>query len=214
MRSDDPASSKYKRVSTYLPNLVVITKSATPGEIHATYVHASVGNNSLGETFIAFALTGSIEAQPVVSINMDCAFAGNGENIRLPTTEFLLRAAAGKPVKSKNLRDWTFSNAVLLPPFLTDIALPDVETASEALLKISAERINYQEGDNAAEDSDAEEESRSDKDNNKSAKTRSTKDAAARDAMDGIAADFDNILSFLQAVALKAPRVWEEPLSM
>ena len=66
--------------------------------------------------------------------------------------EFLLRAAAGKIAKSKKLQNWTSRNIVLLPPFLTEIAITDGETAAEALLKIFGERINNQETENAAED--------------------------------------------------------------
>ena len=40
------------------------------------------------------------------------------------------------------------------------------------------------------------------------------KDATARDATDGIAANCDDILAFLQAVALKALRVQAAPLSL
>ena len=49
MCSDEPAISKFKRVSTDLPNLEILTKSATHGEIQATYMHASVGNKSFGK---------------------------------------------------------------------------------------------------------------------------------------------------------------------
>ena len=46
------------------------------------------------------------------------------------------------------------------------------------------------------------------KDNEKErAKTRSTKDVKARDATDGITSDCDDILAFLQVVALKSPQV-------
>ena len=143
----------------------------------------------------------------MVLIDIECAFAGNGEKIRLRTTEVLLRAAAGELAKSKKLRDWTPRNEVLLPPLLTDITRTVVETTTEALLEIFSKRITEQEVENAADESDADKESRSDKDNEKSGKTRSTKDAAARDATDEIVANYNNILAFLQAVALKAPQV-------
>ena len=82
------------------------------------------------------------------------------------------------------------------------------------LLKIFYESINEQEEENAAEELESEEESQSEKDNYKSAKKISTKDATASNARDRIAADFNNILAFLQAVALKAPRVQAAPLSL
>ena len=86
MRLDKPAGSKFKRVCTDFPNMEVLTKSTTPGYIQATYVHASVGNKSLGETVTAFSLAGYLEAPTVVSIDAKHAFAVNGNNIRLPTT--------------------------------------------------------------------------------------------------------------------------------
>ena len=42
----------------------------------------------------------------------------------------------------------------------------------------------------------------------------STKDAKVRDVTVGIAADYDKVLEFLQAVALKAPQVLAAPLSL
>ena len=75
----------------------------------------------------------------------------------------------------------------------------------KALLKIFAERINRQEVENATEESDAYEDSRSNKDNEKErAKTTSTKYATVRDATDGISADCDDIVTFPQAVSLKS----------
>ena len=142
----------------------------------------------------------------MVSINIERAFTGNGKKICLLTTDVLLRAAAGELAKSKNLQDWTARNAVLLPPFLKEIA--------ETLLKILAKRISENEAENSAEESNTDKESWSDKDNDKSAKTRSTKDAMARDATDRITADCDGILAFIQAVALKAPRFQASPLSL
>ena len=86
MRSDDPDGSKFKRVSTDFPNLAVLTKSATPGEIQEMYAHVSVGNKYLGETVTAFALAGYLKAPTVISIDTERAFAGDGKNIRLLTT--------------------------------------------------------------------------------------------------------------------------------
>ena len=53
---DEPSSSKFKWVCTYLPNMAVLTKSATSKDIQGTYVHASVGNKSHGKTVTSFAL--------------------------------------------------------------------------------------------------------------------------------------------------------------
>ena len=214
MRLDDPNGSKFKRVRTDSPNLAVLTKITTPGEIQATYAYASVGNKPLGETVTAFSLAVSLEAPTVVSIDIKCDFSGNGDMIRPPTKEVLLFATAGNLAKSKKLRDWTSRNAVLIPTFLTEIALTDKETSAEALLKISAERINKQEAENAAEESDTVEEIRTDEESKKRAKTISMKDGTARDATDRIADGFDNILTLLQAVVLKAPQVQAAPLSL
>ena len=96
MRSDRPSGSKFKRISTYFPNLSILTKSATHGDIQAMYVNVSVGNKYLGKTITAFALAGSLEAPTVVSIDIECAFSSNGKKIRLLTTEVLLHAAADK----------------------------------------------------------------------------------------------------------------------
>ena len=168
-------------------------------------MHTSVGNNSLGKTVTDFALAGSLKSATVVLIDIERAFAGYGEKIRLPKTEVLLRAAAGKLVKLKKLRDWTARNDVLLPPFLTEIILTIGENTVKALLKIFSERITEKEAENSVKESDMDKEIRFDKDNKRSAKTRLMKYATARDATDGITADCNNILAFLQAVALKAP---------
>ena len=161
MRSDKPSRSKFKRISTNLPNLAILTKRATPGDIQATYIHTSVWNKSIGKNITHFALVLYLEAPTMVLIYIERAFAGNGEKISLPTTEVLLCAAAGKLEKSKKFWDWTARNAVLLLPSPTDTALTKRETTSEALLKIFAESITDQEAENAAEESDADEESQS-----------------------------------------------------
>ena len=70
----------------------------------------------------------------MASIDIERAFYGDGEKICLPTTEVLLRKAADKIAKLKKFWDWTSRNAVLLPPFLTEIVLANGETASEVLL--------------------------------------------------------------------------------
>ena len=69
------AGSKFKRISTDFPNLAILTKSATSGDIQSTFAHASIGNNFLGETVTPFALTGSLEAPTVVLINIEPSFA-------------------------------------------------------------------------------------------------------------------------------------------
>ena len=99
MRSDEPFGSKFKRACTDFPNLEVLTKSSMPKDFQVTYLHASVGDNSLGEKVGAFALVRSLKAPSVVLIDIERDFAGDGEKIRLPTTEALLRAASGRIAK-------------------------------------------------------------------------------------------------------------------
>ena len=142
-------------------------------------------------------------------------FSGYGENICLLMTGVLLPAAAVELEKSKNPWDLTPRKTALLPTFLTKIVLADRENVEEAILKTLVERINKQEANNSTEESDDDEESQSDEHNDKErAKTRSTKDAAARNAIDRILSYWDDVHAFLQAVDLKAPRVLAAPLSL
>ena len=175
MRSDNQAGSKFNCVSTDLQNLTVLVKRATPGEIHATYAHAVVGNKSLGKTVTSCALAGSLKAPTKVSINIERNFSCGGKNINELMTEVLLRAAARDLAKLKTLRDWTARNAVLPTPLLREIALTNGETTTEVLLKIIANRINKQQAENSAEKLDAKEESRSDEDNKKKRKDKINK---------------------------------------
>ena len=69
----------------------------------------------------------------MVSIDVERAFTGDGEKIRISTTELLLRANTNDLEKSKKLRDWTSRNTVLIPPFLTEAVVTDRETAAEVL---------------------------------------------------------------------------------
>ena len=47
MCKSETASEKFKCVCKDLPNLAILKKSTTPGEVQLTFVHASVGNKSL-----------------------------------------------------------------------------------------------------------------------------------------------------------------------
>ena len=76
VRSDEPARSKFKRLCMYLTNLTLITKIETPGEFQVTYGHTSVRKKYLGETVIAFALTGSLKTPAVVMIDAETVFCG------------------------------------------------------------------------------------------------------------------------------------------
>ena len=71
MRASEPATKKkYKRVCEYLPNLVILTKSATPGEIQLTFGHTAVGNKSLGESVVAFTLACDLSSPSVISLKI------------------------------------------------------------------------------------------------------------------------------------------------
>ena len=52
----------------FFPNVAILTKSATPGEVQLTFAHASVGKKSLGESVTALNLAESLEAPIVISI--------------------------------------------------------------------------------------------------------------------------------------------------
>ena len=103
MCSDEPSRSKFRRVYIGLPNLAVPTKSAMPGDMQVTYVHASVGNKYLRETVTDFSLSGYLKAPTVVLIDAEYTFAGYSEKIHLPTTEILLRATIDNLEKPKKL---------------------------------------------------------------------------------------------------------------
>ena len=139
--ASEPAAKKYKRVSKDFPNLVILTKSATPGEIQLTFVHAAVGNNYLWGSVIAFDLEGDLISSSVISLNIEITFAADGDKIRIPITEVLLCAANGDLTCSKKQRGWTPYNAVLLPPFLTEAANLHRESDAGKLLNIFAPSI-------------------------------------------------------------------------
>ena len=92
MRASEPAADKYKNVCEDSPNLSILTKSSTPGEIQLTFGHTAVGNKSLGESVVAFALAGDLGSPSIIYFNIEITFSTDGEKIRLPIAEFLLRA--------------------------------------------------------------------------------------------------------------------------
>ena len=119
MRASESAAEKFKRVCKDFPNLAILAKSSTPGKIQLTFGHAAVGNKSLGESLVSFALVGDLRSPSVIFFKIEIAFATNSDKICLPIADILLRAAAGDFARSNKHRDWTPCNAVLLPPFLT-----------------------------------------------------------------------------------------------
>ena len=70
MRASKPAAKKYKRVCEYFPNIAILTKSATPGEIQLTFGHTAFGNKSLGKSVVDFALTGDLISPSVTYLKI------------------------------------------------------------------------------------------------------------------------------------------------
>ena len=79
MRASEPATEKYKNVCEDFPNLGILTKSSTPGEVQLTFGHSTVGNKSLGESIHTLALAGGLGSPSVILFNLDIAFAQEGE---------------------------------------------------------------------------------------------------------------------------------------
>ena len=103
-----------------------------------------------------FSSAGDLSSTSVISLKIEIAFAADGEKIRLPIAEVLLRTAAGDLPRSKKHRDWTPYNAVLLPPFPTEAAILHVESDAGKHLKIFARSIMEwaKEGENTSEADD------------------------------------------------------------
>ena len=218
MRVSEPAAEKYKRVCEDFPNLAILTKSATPGKIQLTFGHAAVGNKSLGEYVGAFALAGYLSSPSVISLKIEIDFAVDDDKIRLLIAEVLLCAAAGNLAHLNKQRDWTPRNAVLLPPFLTKAVILHRESDAGELLKIYARSIMewVKEGENTSEaDNDKNEDSvitieAEDKNLAKPGK----KNQSTSETLTTITDNCNDVLAFLQAVAVKSPRVIASPLSL
>ena len=135
MHMNKPDNEKYKKVCKYLPNIAIVTKSSTLGEVQLAFAHTSVGNTPLGESVTAFALAGSLDSPSVVLIDVNIAFSMDGDNIRLQISEVLLRTAAGDLASSNKQRYWTPINAILIPPLLMEAQILCRETSTEYLLK-------------------------------------------------------------------------------
>ena len=137
----EPAAKKEKEVFEDFPNLAILTKSTTLDKFQLTFGHATVGNNSLGESVFDFFLAENLDSPSVVSIKMDITFAADSDKIRLQITEVLLCTAARNLARSKKQRDWTPCNAVVLLPFLTKAVIHNGELDAGELLKIFARFI-------------------------------------------------------------------------
>ena len=230
MRASEPAAEKFKNICEDFPDLAILAKSSTPGEIQLMFGHAAVGNKSLRESVMAFALAGDLSSPSVIPFNIEIAFATDGEKIHLPITEVLLCAAAGDLVRSKKQHSWTSRNAVLTPPFLTEAPILHGESNAGELLKIFARSISEwasdadpsSEVDEASDDDsvvtiEAVEAKKPGKVKQASTKTaaaeaknpgkakQASAETAAAETLATIADDCDDVLAFLQAVAVKSP---------
>ena len=157
MRTSKPAAEKFKRLCENFPNLAILTKSSMPGELQLTFGHAAVGNKSLGESVVAFALAGDIISPPMISFKIEIAFAADGDKIRLPIAEVLPCTSGGNLARSKKQREWTSRNAILLPPFLTEAAIIHNDSDAGELHKILARSITKwaSEADSSSEADEA-----------------------------------------------------------
>ena len=165
---------------------------------------------------MAFALAGSLSSPSVISLKIAIAFATEGDKICLLIVEVLVCAAAGALAHSKKQRDWNPRNAVLLPPFLTEAAILQGESDADDLLKIFARSITEW----AKEDETTNEAYKANNDDSvvtieaEDAKSKPSKaKLAAAETFTTIADDCDDVLVFLQAIAVKYPRFIAAPLS-
>ena len=141
MRASQLEAEKLWNFCKDFPNVAILTKSSPPGEIQLTFSQAAVGNKSLGESIVAFALADDPSSPSIILFNIEIAFATDSNKIRLPIVEVLLRAAARNLARSKKQGDLTSRNAVLLPPFLTEAAILHGESDEGELLNIFARPI-------------------------------------------------------------------------
>ena len=79
IRASVPAKEKFKNICDDYPNLAILTKSSTPGEVQLTFGHSMVGNKSLGESLQDSALAGNLGSPSVISFNLEIAFAPEEE---------------------------------------------------------------------------------------------------------------------------------------
>ena len=93
IRASNLATDKSNNVCKTFTNLAILTKSSTPGEIQLTFGHAAVGNKSLGDFVVDFALTGDLRSPSAILFNIEIAFSADGEKIRFLIAEILLPAA-------------------------------------------------------------------------------------------------------------------------
>ena len=132
---DETARAKFKCVCADSPNIVLPTKSATPGSIQFTFGHASLGNMYIKEIVTDFKLSGPLKSPMVLSIDAECTFASADKNIRLLIMEILLRVAVSNLTRSNKMLHWAPLIAALLPLFLTDSVVLGGRTSEAGTLK-------------------------------------------------------------------------------
>ena len=167
---------------------------------------------------MVFALAGYLIPPPVIYLKIEIAFAVNGDNIRIPIAEVLLCAAASNLTRSKKQRDWTPRNTILLPPFLKEAAILQRDSDTDELLKIFARSImEWAKGEENTREAD----DKNDKDSVITIKAEDDKTAkpgkanqATAETLTTIAYNYDDVLDFLQDIAVKSPRVIAAPLSL
>ena len=102
---------------------MILTKSAIPGEVKITFSHTDIWNNYLGKNVNIFSLAVFSKSPTVVSVDAKHAYASTGDKIRLPITEVILCASIRDLAHLKKIQDWVPTNAVLLVPVLTKVAI-------------------------------------------------------------------------------------------
>ena len=83
MCRSDLANKKYKKEHDNFPNIAILTKSATPGEVQLKFTHVFFRNKSFGESVAVFSLAGSLELPSVVSIDVNITFTMDDKKICL-----------------------------------------------------------------------------------------------------------------------------------
>ena len=167
---------------------------------------------------MSFSLAGDLSSSSVFSFKIDIDFSADGDRIRIPISEVLLCDAAADLARSKNQRYCTPRNAVLFPPSPTKAAILHEELDAGELLKNIDRSITEwaKEGETTSGEDDDNDEDSEVSVETKDEKTTETGKAklATAETLVIIADNYDNVLAFLQTVAVNSPRVIAAPLSL
>ena len=90
----------------------------------------------------------------IVSIDINIAFAMDGNMILLLIAEIFLSAAAVNLARSKKQRDKSLRSTVPLPPFLTEAKILEGEMTAEEILNIFARSITERVDEGEDDDED------------------------------------------------------------